>query len=178
MTENSEDSSSRIQIHNKMRLKETHELVHIWKSSNREVQSDTVLDVVKDILLERLVEPPSQELEAEKETSEDAPYHNDAKLLNISSWANTVSWIALAGFVLSFLGKLVEAAQMDNVYGPTFFISLPVLVFNYWINALLLPVTGITLFLVLQAVSQGILMLMDIEENGFTQRKAFRVTKK
>ena len=178
MTENLGDSSSRIQVHNEMRLKETHELVDIWKSSNREVWSDAVLDIVKDVLLERLIELPSQESEAEKGTSEDAPYHNDAKLLNISSWANMVSWIALAGFILSFLGKLVEAAQMDNVYGPTFFIPFPVLVFNYWINALLLPVTGIAVFLVLQAVSQGILMLMDIEENGFTQRKAFRVTKK
>jgi hypothetical protein len=170
MTGNLEDSSSRIQIHNEMRLKETHELVDIWKSRNREVWSDTVLDVVKEILLERLIELPSQELEAEKEMSEDDRYHNDAKLLNISSWSNTVSWIALAGFILAFLGRLVEAYQMDNVIDRGFTFFLPTLAFNYWINSLLLLVTGITFFLVLQAVSQGILMLMDLEENGSTQR--------
>ena len=178
MTGNLEDSSSRIQIHNEMRLKETHELVDIWKSRNREVWSGTVLDVVKEILLERLIELPSQELEAEKEMSEDDRYHNDAKLLNISSWSNTVSWIALAGFILAFLGRLVEAYQMDNVIDRGFTFFLPILAFNYWINSLLLLVTGITFFLVLQAVSQGILMLMDLEENGSTQRKVFRVTKK
>ena len=178
MSGNLQDSSSRIPIHSDMRLKETDELVEIWRSGNREVWSDTVLDVVKEILLERLGELPSQELEVDKDTPEDDPYHNDAKLLNISSWSNTFSWIALAGFILAFLGRLVEAYQMDNVSDEGFRFFLPVFTFNYWINSLLLLVTGITFFLVLQAVSQAILMLMDIEENGFTQKKVFRVTKK
>jgi hypothetical protein len=106
----------------------------------------------------------SNQLNSEKESSETLPYHNDAKILNIASWAKTASWVALAGYVLAFLGKVVQAYQMDNVWDEGFTFYLPVLTFNYWINSLLLLVTGITFFLVLQAISQGILMLMDMEE--------------
>jgi len=48
--------------------------------------------------------------------------------------------------------------------GPTIAYTATELVL--WVNVLLLPFEGITYFLILQAVSQGILMLMDMEEAG------------
>ena len=99
---------------------------------------------------------------------EDEPLHNEHKLLNISSWANIISWIALSGYILAFFGRLVTAFQgtpQDNVViqEPSFFIVT--MQFNFWANSLFLLITGATYFLILQAVSQGILMLMDIEED-------------
>ena len=109
-----------------------------------------------------------QEIETENEEVEDAALHNEVKLLSISSWANIVSWIALSGYILAFFGRLVTAFQgvpQDNVViqEPSFFIVT--MQFNFWVNSLFLLITGTTYFLILQAVSQGILMLMDIEED-------------
>ena len=99
---------------------------------------------------------------------EDEPLHNEHKLLSISSWANIISWIALSSYILAFLARLVTAFQgspQDNVViqEPSFFIVT--MQFNFWVNSLFLLITGATYFLILQAVSQGILMLMDIEED-------------
>jgi len=98
---------------------------------------------------------------------EDMPLHNENKLLSISSWANTISWAALSVYVIAFLGRVATAFQgafQENVVvqEPSFFsVSIQ---FNFWLNSLFLLITGITYFLILQAVSQGILILMDIEE--------------
>jgi hypothetical protein len=100
---------------------------------------------------------------------EDEPLHNEDKLFSISSWANIISWVALSGYILAFLGRVVTAFQgapQDTVViqEPSFFIVTTQ--FNFWVNSLFLLITGTTYFLILQAVSQGILMLMDIEEDG------------
>jgi len=110
----------------------------------------------------------SHNLDAETESPAEKTYHNDTKLLNISSWSNTVSWLILAGYVLVFIGRLVAAfqnfSQEDTVtyVGPSF--SSFIAQYNFWINSLLSLLTGAAFFLILQAVSQGILMLMDLEE--------------
>ena len=109
-----------------------------------------------------------QEIGTDKEMVEDDSLHNEEKLLRISSWANTISWIALAGYILAFLSRLASAFQgvpQDTVVvqEPSFYIVT--MQFNFWINSLFLLITGTTYFLILQAVSQGILMLMDIEED-------------
>ena len=101
--------------------------------------------------------------------TENQPLHDDAKLLSISSWSSTASWVALACYILAFLGRLL-AARQDFSQDSTITVAPSLFSFsiqyNFWINSLLLLVTGITFFLLLQAVSQGILMLMDLEENG------------
>ena len=117
----------------------------------------------------------SKQLDAEKEPSENQSYHDDAKLLTISSWSNTVSWIALAGYVLAFFGRLIAAFQNFSQEGTVTTGSPPFLTFiaqyNFWVNSLILLATGTTFFLVLQGVSQGILMLMDLEENRFPSNR-------
>ncbi len=109
-----------------------------------------------------------QEIEAGNEELEDEPLHNEDKLLSLSSWANVISWIALSGYVLAFLGRVVTAFQgvpQDTVViqEPSFFIVT--MQFNFWVNSLFLLITGTTYFLILQAVSQGILMLIEMKED-------------
>ena len=109
-----------------------------------------------------------QEIEAGNEELEDEPLHNENKLLSISFWANVISWIALSGYLLAFLSRVVTAFQgapQDTVViqEPSFFIVT--MQFNFWVNSLFLLITGTTYFLILQAVSQGILMLIDMKED-------------
>lgn len=54
-------NSLRQQIHNRMNLKETEELLEIWQSNHRFEWSDEALDAVKEILIERGVEIPVQD---------------------------------------------------------------------------------------------------------------------
>src|SRR6266496_4689234 len=81
MTENINNSSLPNQVYDNMRLKETEELIEIWKRGDRTEWSDTAIEVVKEILLERLGELPPQELVEEKGSPEDEPRHNENKLI-------------------------------------------------------------------------------------------------
>jgi hypothetical protein len=114
-----------------------------------------------------------------KEESENEPLHNEGRLWVISSWADTVSWVMLVGHLVIFFGRLIVLIQSylhkdvrAITEGPTITSSATDLVIL--VNVLLVPVTGVTYFLILQAVSQGILMLMDLEEAGLNSEAAER----
>ena len=95
-------------------------------------------------------------------------YHNETKLLNISFWSNILSWVLLIIYILNFLARLISAigamgqGAISNLEQSPFFLLDGVFT---WTNILAIPATGFLYFLILQAISQGILMLMDIEEN-------------
>ena len=62
------------QIYNELNLRETEDLLEIWRENDHEEWSDTAFEVIKEILSERLGEVPPQELprnEQEKERFED-----------------------------------------------------------------------------------------------------------
>ncbi len=52
--------SLRSQIHSRMNLKDTDELINIWQANNRTEWSDEAFNVIKDILKERGKEIPDQ----------------------------------------------------------------------------------------------------------------------
>ncbi len=169
MTENINNSSLPNQVYDNMRLKETEELIEIWKRGDRTEWSDTAIEVVKEILLERLGELPPQELVEEKGSPEDEPLHNENKLMKISYWANVISWVVLIGYAVNFLSRFITTFQefinssIVNVQNPT--PTSFVTQFNLWVNVFLSLAIGIAYFLILQAISQGILMLFDMEDN-------------
>ena len=112
--------------------------------------------------------PQEQKLERYKPTVEEKveeveeTYHNPNKLIRISTWANTISWITLAVGVLLGLGQLYLNLQQIKQYA-----SVPPIVILYYVAeaAYALLVAGFY-FLVLQAVSEGINILMDIFEGN------------
>jgi hypothetical protein len=112
--------------------------------------------------------PQEQKLERYKPTVEEKveeveeTYHNPNKLIRISTWANTISWITLAVGVLLGLGQLYLNLQQIKQYA-----SVPPIVILYYVGeaAYALLVAGFY-FLVLQAVSEGINILMDIFEGN------------
>src|SRR5512139_582545 len=53
-------SSLREQIHNNMNLKETEELLELWRNNDRAEWSQEAFEIIKEILKERGVEIPEQ----------------------------------------------------------------------------------------------------------------------
>jgi hypothetical protein len=77
----------RQQIHNELNLRETEDLLEIWRTDDHEGWSDTAFEVIKEILSERLGEVPPQELpndeQEDDESFEDASLNEwEAKLLD------------------------------------------------------------------------------------------------
>jgi hypothetical protein len=50
----------REQIHNELNLRETEDLLEIWRANDHEEWSDTAFEVIREILSERLGEVPPQ----------------------------------------------------------------------------------------------------------------------
>jgi hypothetical protein len=78
----------RQQIHNELNLRETEDLLEIWRTHDHEEWSDTAFEVIQEILSERLGEVPLQELPGNEQEEEEGSFEDDrldeweAKLLN------------------------------------------------------------------------------------------------
>jgi hypothetical protein len=87
-------------------------------------------------------------------------YHNPNKLIRISTWANTLSWVVLiVAVALALVQLYLNISQMKQ------YNQVPPLVYAFYgTNTLNDLLVGGFYFLVLQAVSEGINILMDIFE--------------
>lgn len=87
-------------------------------------------------------------------------YHNPNKLIRIATWANTLSWIVLAvAAILALVQLYLNLSQMQQ------YNQVPPLVYAFYgTNTLNDLLVGGFSFLVLQAISEGINILMDIFE--------------
>lgn len=61
----------REQMHNELSLRDTEDLLEIWRTNDHEEWSDMAFEIIKEILAERLGEIPSQEESMEKERGEE-----------------------------------------------------------------------------------------------------------
>lgn len=91
-------------------------------------------------------------------------------VLRLSRWADMLAWIILTVYVLSWiLSVIMFVAQYFNglLYdkGLTF-----LTVFNIFKPYLTEPLPGVLYFFGLQAISKGLLILLDVEDN--TRRAA------
>lgn len=87
-------------------------------------------------------------------------YHRPERMIRVANWANILSWIVLvvAGLFLVFF---ISAIAVTISQSSNLFIDLvPTLV-----QAFLILIPGLFLFVSLQAISEGMYLLMDIEEN-------------
>ena len=97
-------------------------------------------------------------------------YFDRDGILRLSRWADVIAWIVLTIYLLSwlstflvFLGQYLTGLYFDK--GATF-----LNVINLFANQLLQPLPGIFYFFGLQAVSKGLLIFLDMEDN--TRRAA------
>lgn len=165
MKRSPEVDTLRDQIRQSMLSRETDELLEIWRLQDHSEYTDDAFEVVHEILLDRLGQiPPGQELpmENQPDSKGENPYHDDSRLVAIAVWAKIISWFVLGVFLLSFIGRVVLEIQASADYE----IIIDLFQLWTWLGFLTTPALGLTFFLVLQAVSEGIYFLMDIEENG------------
>jgi hypothetical protein len=97
-------------------------------------------------------------------------YFDRDGVLRLSRWADVVAWVLLTIFVISwlssfliFLGQYLNGMYFDK--GATFLNVL-----SMFAGQLMQPLPGIFYFFGLQAVSKGLLIFLDLEDN--TRRAA------
>ncbi len=141
------------QIYETMKLKETEELLDIWKTNDRIAWTNDAFLIIEKILKERLGTVPPQEEEAEEEDEVDEEEEDETSktLVWISSLTGALSYILL---ILIFLGGLILGFSQ---LGGSIIATVIVIV-----SAAIL---GIFYFVVLQLISKGILVLLDIRDN-------------
>jgi hypothetical protein len=97
-------------------------------------------------------------------------YFDRDGVLRLSRWADVVAWVVLTIYVLSCLSSILFffAQYLNGLYidkGATF-----LNVFNSFAPYLQQPLPGLFYFFGLQAVSKGLLIFLDMEDN--TRRAA------
>lgn len=97
-------------------------------------------------------------------------YFDRDGVLRLSRWADILAWIVLTIYMLSwlssfliFLGQYLSGLYFDK--GSTF-----LTVISIFSGQLLQPLPGVLYFFGLQAVSKGLLIFLDMEDN--TRRAA------
>jgi hypothetical protein len=97
-------------------------------------------------------------------------YFDRDGVLRLSRWADVIAWVLLTVYLLSwlssfliFLGQYFSGLYFDK--GGTF-----LTVINMFASQIQQPLPGIFYFFGLQAVSKGLLIFLDMEDN--TRRAA------
>ena len=160
----------RRQIQTQMRLKDTADLVAIWKKNDRSAWTDEAFDVVREILLERLGELPTQTEDDESEAASqpdktEDTFHSFDRLARVASWATSVSWFFLGAALLLFGASLFAAYyDLTNMIGMVAEYELvqfiPALIGRFYST-----LVSLFYFVMLQAVAEIIYLLLDIEDN-------------
>ena len=107
----------------------------------------------------------SEMTSTEKPTSYFGTYFDRDSILRIARWADIIAWVTLTIYVVSWLSTmlLVLSQYYNGMFmdkGATFLNGI-----NMFSPYLQQPLPGIFYFFGLQAVSKGLLILMDMEDN-------------
>jgi hypothetical protein len=157
MSKNTEEDNLSKQVRETMLLKETDELLEIWWKHDQEEWTETALEVVHKILLERLGKIPRKKTEKVTQTSQANISLPKSKFLIILSWTNSFSWVVLGFYLLLFLGRV--GLEIIGSQGIT---MSPALILN-WFAFLATPITGLVFFFILQAISEGGQVLIELK---------------
>jgi hypothetical protein len=168
MTEQSENDAYQSHIYAHLQEKDTEELLAIWEENDRAEWTDEAFDAIRAILLERLGQLPEQGaprdeyddlLDEEDELR--AEYPTERKLIRIAEMAGKLAWIYLGVTIFYSLYRLIDRFFLQPPSG--FGVSIgfyDVLQFCLG-EADRLLIAGV-FFVLLQAVTEGIYLLMDI----------------
>jgi uncharacterized protein YqhQ len=94
-------------------------------------------------------------------------FFNVDKIFSISSFANILSWVFLAFAVLIVVPFFVQIFSIPNFSVQLLLSILSDIVINLTLSVLLL-----FFFVFLRAISEGLLVLLEIEENTREQKAA------
>jgi len=98
-------------------------------------------------------------------------YFDKDEVMRIARWADTVAWVIVVVYLISWILSIMTfTAQFSN--GIVFDKGVTILgMFNIYKPFIFEGIPGLLYFFCLQALSKGLLILLDIEENS---RKAAR----
>ena len=141
----------------------TKELLDIWHLHDGDEWTDEAFQAVHDILSDRLgsvPEPdPSQALGVKEDDEDETAWpdflHDTDKVFSLSYWARVLAWAMLLLYVGTTTWNVVNSWPGYQAFAqPSRLLSL--------IPTVLPIVLGLAYFVILQAVSQGLLLLVDI----------------
>ena len=177
------------QIYRNMNLKETDELLEIWRENDHVEWSDTAFDVIKDILMERIGEIPPQDEPifeyADEENIDDGTYgftdlelkiidaenppefYDPLEALKISRW---IEKAALASVVIAAVAGFTQLPETRSIIMSYLYRS-PNLGFLATIIAIVSVTVGVLFQIViiyfpLRALSHVLKILMQMEFNS------------
>jgi hypothetical protein len=172
MQERPDPNTFRAYIYNKMQEKETEELLAIWQENDRNIWTEEALEIVRDILIERLGQIPDKVLQSSA-VNPDAGENNtivstmgypaDKKLIWIADWSNILSWaILIVTAIYSILRlayQFINYLTISQSAGNHFFdVAFPI------VDAIYSLIYAGFIYFVLQAITEIIYLLMDIRD--------------
>lgn len=186
-------SSLREQIHDRMNLKETEELLEIWQNNHRFEWSDDAFEVIKEVLKERGVEIPAQnepvyemrkEAAGEETSEEDDLEEWEAKLLDdenqpefydtlevitLKDHINKVTKAVIVVYALQSISTFQWFTQFIASYFPDRQSFMPLIyLISFVIVALGAAISIAIVYFPLKALAQILRILMEME---FRSRK-------
>jgi hypothetical protein len=170
MTSQEAKDSLGAQVYQRMAEKGTAELAAIWQENDREAWTDEAFEAVETILLERLGALPEPEVDDQPDGAGNivVEYPTDKKLIWIADLCNRLSWVILIVAIIYALLRAINYFQFGiswSQLGNMPIFSAAMLVLLIFIAGTLDGVLyGGFAFLVLQAIAEGIYMLMDIRD--------------
>lgn len=163
--------SLRDEIYARMSEKDTEDLIEIYHENDLESPTEESLEIVRQILLERLGTLPEPETEAEEESSpdeeeeEEFEFPQDKVLYRIADWSSRLSGIIVAVAVINVIVKsgsyfafIIDVPLAE--WNSSRIFDLVITILSY-LETLLYA--GF-LYLLLQAVTEVIYLLMDIRD--------------
>ncbi len=167
MNKPSENKSFQEKLIDRMQEKETEELIAIWQENNRDAWTEEAFKAIELVIIERLGKLPERKKpESEDEDQNKLPgleYPTDRKLFWIADLSNSLSWIILAVGIIYALAKLLQYffVQASPIYPASAGVWNGFMAILSQVDSIVYA--GFT-FLVLQATTEVIYLLMDIRE--------------
>jgi hypothetical protein len=169
MAEQSEADSLRDQILQQMQAKETEELIAIWRKNDEDTWTDEAMVIIEEILIQRLGKLPDldsvdDEADEDKSGARAVKYPTDKRLIWIAELSGRLSWVILAVAIIYAGLQLVYFFSFQSSYS-----GWPI-TYVVWDGLLriLIRLSDVLYagfaFLVLQAVTEVIYLLMDIRD--------------
>jgi len=181
----------RIQIFRNLDLKETDELLDIWKTNDRVEWSDLAFDIMKEVLNKRMGDLPPQnepilEYQEEKEKdledweiklldNESQPDFYDT--LDVISLTNKINKLAIAYVIVSIVSVLVYFRSFQGVFQgilPSFMGGAPSILLSLLVSIFSVGVNVAIVYFALKALAYILRILMEME---FTSREVKQIIK-
>lgn len=164
------DETLKSQVRQRLREQDTEELIQIWKKHDQTEWTDEAFEIISEILLERtgtLPTPSATEAAApiaDADSAQDT-YYNFEHLMNVTTWARTLAWFFMGAAGLLLLMSACVGFQLfrqllsaRDFFETGFLFLSPLLIAT-------VALICVFFFVLLQALAEGLYLLMDIEDN-------------